>query len=694
MKCINCGADIPDNADRCTNCGTQQEFNQTLIDRAKNGDTQAETKLYNATYNNVYALIRSMVKDEDTVLDLLQDSYVKAFRNLGQLQEANKFRPWLKTIARNRTMDYFREHKTVLFSEMTPLDDEDTEVEFEDTNPETMPDVVIDRQETARLLGEILDTLPDGQRSVLSMHYYEQMSVKEIAAALDMNQNTVLTNLRSGRKKVEKKVLDLEKRGTRIYGLAPIPFLLLLLRKNEAHAMDPGSAASSLTKILQQTGNAAGTAAQEASVRAAKSAAREAAQMGAQSIAAATAAKAGIPLTAKIIAAVAAVAVVGIGAAVVIPAISGSDSPRSGISATVAVSENTGIAAAENAGNNAETVFVTEEEGPVVELTAAEREEAGRSSAEQIWGTTPVTEYVSHGVHFYMPSEYPLEVYTEHEENGNTLVVYGWESNDINEVKNQPWLFAVYIRTREEKVKSRDREARSYVGKDFYLGSVDGIAYSIDSHYGILDGARYYLITDVTVNNQPTTPPDYMLEFPYDKVMESAWIGSPDDVIEESDTMAMSDYMNLTVGEVLDLLGDDYEVDSPAGGLAAFYHSPDHTIMVMPDEDPAAWNYDLWNDFYNGYKDYGIRYLSFYYENSEAANEVFPGVHLVGKPWAEVKEQLEDAGIRTKEPESFRDELSETTEYSTFFQYQGITIRLEWDGDPEAPITYVLLTKE
>lgn len=359
MKCIKCGVEIPDHADFCTNCETQQEFNQTLIERAKNGDAQAETKLYNATYNNVYALIKSMVKDEDTALDLLQDSYVKAFRNLGQLQEANKFRPWLKTIARNRTMDYFRERKTVLFSEMTPLDDEDTEVEFEDTNPETMPDVVIDRQETARLLGEILDTLPDGQRSVLSMHYYEQMSVKEIAAALDMNQNTVLTNLHSGRKKVEKKVLDLEKRGTRIYGLAPIPFLLLLLRKSEAHAMEPASAASSLTQILQQTGNAADTAAQEASVQAAKSAAGEAAQTSASSVAeaagqaatgtaqgvagvaAATAAKAGIPLTAKIIAAVAAVAVVGIGAAVVIPAVRGNDTPQTEITAEapVAVTE-------------------------------------------------------------------------------------------------------------------------------------------------------------------------------------------------------------------------------------------------------------------------------------------------------------------------------------------------------------------
>ena len=57
MKCMSCGAQIPDDADFCTSCGERQEFNKTLIDGAMRGDTQAETKLYNATYNHVYALI-------------------------------------------------------------------------------------------------------------------------------------------------------------------------------------------------------------------------------------------------------------------------------------------------------------------------------------------------------------------------------------------------------------------------------------------------------------------------------------------------------------------------------------------------------------------------------------------------------------------------------------------------------------
>ena len=152
-------------------------------------------------------------------------------------------------------MDYFRERKQLLFSEMAPLDAEDAEIEFEDTNPDVMPDAVMDRQETARLLAEILDALPDDQRAVISMHYYEQMSVKEIADALDLNENTVWSRINYGRKKIKTQVLDLEKKGTKLYGLAPIPFLLMLLHKSEAYAMHPDRAAASLRQVLRQTGH-------------------------------------------------------------------------------------------------------------------------------------------------------------------------------------------------------------------------------------------------------------------------------------------------------------------------------------------------------------------------------------------------------------------------------------------------------
>ncbi len=63
---------------------------------------------------------------------------------------------------------------------------------------------------------------------VINLFYFEQMSAKEIADEIGASVTLVNTRLALGRKRVEKKVLEMEKRGTKLYGLAPIPFLLLL----------------------------------------------------------------------------------------------------------------------------------------------------------------------------------------------------------------------------------------------------------------------------------------------------------------------------------------------------------------------------------------------------------------------------------------------------------------------------------
>ncbi|MBR0164550.1 MAG: RNA polymerase sigma factor [Lachnospiraceae bacterium] len=333
--------------------GNTQVFTQELIERAIRSDSMAQTTLYNATYNPVYALVKSMVKEEDTVLDIVQDSYVKAFSNLHQLQEADKFRPWVKKIAKNRTMDYFRERKAVMFSAMAPLDAEDAEVEFEDTDPRSLPEVVIDRQETARLLKEILDDIPDDQRAIISMHYYGEMSVREIAQELGLNEATVKSRLRYGKQKIETKVLDLEKRGTKIYGLAAIPFLVLLLRNSEAYAMEPDAAAGCLQRIFGRIGAGAGHvvtsgagagagmgaghlqgapgAAMAGAGHAQNYAAQATGLSGVGSVAgtaAGTAAKGGLPLAVKILIGAAAAVVIGAGAFFVIPAVtSRNDTP-------------------------------------------------------------------------------------------------------------------------------------------------------------------------------------------------------------------------------------------------------------------------------------------------------------------------------------------------------------------------------
>ena len=160
MKCYNCNASIPDGESICPKCGLSQVIGRDLIDLAASGDQDAIADLYNRTYNSVYNTLKFILKDEDSVLDVLQDSYIKAFSSLDQLQDASKFEAWIKRIAHNRAIDELRKAKPLNFSEMVS-DDSDEVLEFEDDRPDSLPEVVTDQKETARLLGEILDSLPD-----------------------------------------------------------------------------------------------------------------------------------------------------------------------------------------------------------------------------------------------------------------------------------------------------------------------------------------------------------------------------------------------------------------------------------------------------------------------------------------------------------------------------------------------------
>ncbi|MCR5006754.1 MAG: RNA polymerase sigma factor [Clostridiales bacterium] len=239
MKCYYCKSTIGDGSEFCPYCGQPQRINGNLLNAAMAGDQAALADLYNRTSNAVYNSVRFMVKDEDAVLDILQDTYIKAFSSLDQLEEAGKFEPWVKRIAHNKAIDFLRKKKMIMFSDMVPEDSEET-LDFEDDRVENMPEMVIDRQETTRLIKQILDSLPEDQRAVISLFYYDELSVKEIASELGIPEATVKSRLQYGRRKIETQVRELEKKGTKLYSMAPLPFFLALLR--EAATVDAPSA--------------------------------------------------------------------------------------------------------------------------------------------------------------------------------------------------------------------------------------------------------------------------------------------------------------------------------------------------------------------------------------------------------------------------------------------------------------------
>lgn len=196
---------------------------------ARAGKEEGYRFLYDATYSKNYYTALKYMKQEDAAQDVLQEAYIKAFSNLEQLAEADKFPGWFSKIVATKALDALKKNRPVLFSEMETEDGIGAEEMFEEEREEYRPEISLDRAETSRLIKEMIEELTDEQRMCILMFYMEQMSVKEIAETIGVSANTVKSRLNLGRQKIKEKVLLLEKKGTKLYGLAPVAFFVSLL---------------------------------------------------------------------------------------------------------------------------------------------------------------------------------------------------------------------------------------------------------------------------------------------------------------------------------------------------------------------------------------------------------------------------------------------------------------------------------
>ncbi|MGN1165948.1 MAG: RNA polymerase sigma factor [Lachnospiraceae bacterium] len=206
------------------------------VDKAKQGENDAFTFLYEQTYQKAYYIALKYLKNETVAQDVLQEAYVAAFKSLEQLDDPEKFPAWLSRIVATRSLNELKKKNPMLFSETENEEGQDISETFEDDRVDTQPELSIDQKETQRLIREIIEALSEEQRVCITMFYLDDMPVKEIAEILQVSENTVKSRLNYGRQKIKDKVLELEKKGTKLYGLAPIPFFLLLCREEASAA--------------------------------------------------------------------------------------------------------------------------------------------------------------------------------------------------------------------------------------------------------------------------------------------------------------------------------------------------------------------------------------------------------------------------------------------------------------------------
>ena len=199
---------------------------------AQNGDADAFSRVYNATVKTAYFVAKRILVDEseEAVEDVLQDSYVAIYTNINTFSTGN-FQGWVDVIVANRAKNYLKKKKPMLFSQMESEDEDAPELQFEDENIEFRPDEQMDYSETKRLVMEIIDGLSEEQRTAVVLYYFDEMSVKDIAAACECSENTIKSRLNYARKNIKEKVEELEKKGTKLYCFPLVPFLYWLLKE-------------------------------------------------------------------------------------------------------------------------------------------------------------------------------------------------------------------------------------------------------------------------------------------------------------------------------------------------------------------------------------------------------------------------------------------------------------------------------
>lgn len=171
------------------------------IKKIKEGDVNAFRSVINMYKNLVFSLALKSIGDYGEAEDAVQEVFVKMFEKLQTYDTKRPFFPWMYTLAINTVRDHLKK-KQKQKSKSTLLSEENREMTENSQDPDMLPEDNLLHGETAQKVLEVLDAIDPGYRLFLSLHYFENMSVKQIAARTETSENTVKTRLRRGRKQI------------------------------------------------------------------------------------------------------------------------------------------------------------------------------------------------------------------------------------------------------------------------------------------------------------------------------------------------------------------------------------------------------------------------------------------------------------------------------------------------------------
>jgi RNA polymerase sigma-70 factor (ECF subfamily) len=170
-----------------------------LLARFSAGEEAAFREIVNRYKNSLYAFLRQFLNRHDLVEDVFQETFLQLFSSRDSFDTSRPLRPWLFTIAANKAKDALRKwQRTSAVSIGTIGDQED--LSFDDmlntvTSDNTMPYDELQRNETAKRVGQIIANMPENLREILNLAYFQRFSYKQMAEILSIPIGTVKSRL-------------------------------------------------------------------------------------------------------------------------------------------------------------------------------------------------------------------------------------------------------------------------------------------------------------------------------------------------------------------------------------------------------------------------------------------------------------------------------------------------------------------
>lgn len=174
----------------------EQQDDTFIINRVLTGRTDLYAGLVDRYKDRVYSLAMSLLKQRELAEEVSQDVFVKAFKGLSKFRGKSKFSTWLFRIVYNECISLLRKRKNrEVYFEESPLMEPSHDA-FKDAGE------IMENELRTEMLAKALSQLETTDRALVSLYYYENRSVEEVAAVVSLSSSNVKTRLFRIRKKL------------------------------------------------------------------------------------------------------------------------------------------------------------------------------------------------------------------------------------------------------------------------------------------------------------------------------------------------------------------------------------------------------------------------------------------------------------------------------------------------------------